>query len=340
MAALRGPLLSRWMMAPADGCRVIGKLRMITAFPEFRHVVQRAVAISSVALWFTWAPALADASMTLLCNGMTAVVEQVQRCVKVQQTFKDCPECPEMVVIAAGVFLMGSPDSETERTASEGPLHKVAIAKPLAVGKYEVTFAEWDACVADGGCGHKPRDSGWGRGRRPVINISWDDATKEYIPWLSKKSGQVYRLLTEAEWEYCARAGSVGPFSTGATISPNVANFDGTSTYGGGKKGSYRQRTVEVGSFPANALGLHDMHGNVWEWVQDCYAGTYHGAPPDGRSVADAPDCPRVMRGGSWIDAPRVLRSAYRSLAPSNTRFIYRGFRVARTLQQDADERP
>ena len=115
---------------------------------------------------------------------------------------------------------------------------------------------------------------GWGRNRRPVINVSWDDAMKEYLPWISKKTGQTYRLLTEAEWEYAARAGTTTPFATGSTVTTKEANLDGTNTYGGSAKGEYRQRTLEVGSFPSNAFGLHDMHGNVWEWVADCYVET------------------------------------------------------------------
>jgi formylglycine-generating enzyme required for sulfatase activity len=237
-----------------------------------------------------------------------------------------------MVVVPAGEFLMGSPADESQRSSAEGPLHRVTIGSALGIGKYEVTFAEWDACVADGGCRHNPRDTGWGRGRRPVINVSWDDITSEYLPWLSAKTGQPYRLLTEAEWEYAARAGTTASFSTGATISTRQANFDGTSTYGGGVKGEYRQRTLEAGTFPANAFGLHDMHGNVWEWVADCYVDSYDNAPADGRGVAAVPSCARVLRGGSWIDAPRVLRSAYRGRVPAGARFIYRGFRVARTL--------
>lgn len=276
--------------------------------------------------------AIASAGSPSLCEGIRITVVGLPRCAKPGETFKDCADCPEMVVVPAGAFLMGSPVNEHQRSNAEGPRHKVVIGKALAVGRHEVTFAEWDACAADGGCRHKPRDSGWGRGRRPVINVSWDDVTKEYLPWLSKKTGQPYRLLAEAEWEYAARAGTTTPFSTGATISTQQANFDGTSTYGGGAKGAYRQRTLEVGSFPANAFGLHDMHGNVWEWVADCYVDSYEGAPSHGSAVSEEPGCSRVMRGGSWIDAARVLRSAYRGHVPSGTRFIYRGFRIVRTL--------
>jgi formylglycine-generating enzyme required for sulfatase activity len=238
-----------------------------------------------------------------------------------------------MTVVPPGTFLMGSPPSEEHRSSAEGPQRPVEISHWLAVGTFEVTFAEWDACVAEGGCRHQPRDPGWGRGRRPVINVSWYDVTEEFLPWLSYKTGQPYRLLTEAEWEYAARAGASTAFSTGASITAAQANFDGTSSYAGSARGPYRQQTVEAGSFPANAFGIHDIHGNVWEWVEDCYSDVYSAATSRGESGPAAPGCMRVLRGGSWIDSPRVLRSAYRGRAPANARFIYRGFRIARTLK-------
>jgi len=224
------------------------------------------------------------------CDGVEALVGNERRCLKPKDSFKDCPECPEMVVVPAGEFMMGSPSNEESRDNDEGPQRKVTIAKPFAVGSFEATFAEWDACVAAGGCKHKPEDQGWGRGTRPVIKVSWDDITKEFLPWLSRKSGKTYRLLTEAEWEYAARAGTTTPFSTGRTITPDQANFDGNYTYGGSSKGAYRQKTVDAGSFKPNAFGLHDMHGNVWEWVQDCYKDSYSGAPVDGSASASG-DC-------------------------------------------------
>ena len=183
--------------------------------------------------------------------------------------FRDCDDCPEMVVVPAGSYLMGSPRSEPGRHRDEGPLHRVRIAQPLAVGVYEVTFAEWDACVRDGGCDWYPPDQGWGRGRRPVIHVSWEDA-QQYAAWLSGGTGERYRLLSEAEWEYVARAGTTTPFHTGKTISTEVANYNGELTYGGGTSGVYRGQTVPVGSFPANDFGLRDVHGNVSEWVDDC----------------------------------------------------------------------
>jgi len=247
--------------------------------------------------------------------------------------FKDCEACPEMVVVPAGSFTMGSPENEQGRVAHEDPQHRVTIARPFAAGKYEVTFDQWDACVNSGGCnGHRPNDRVWGgRGNRPVIDVSWSDA-KAYVEWLSRRSGKRYRLLTEAEWEYAARAGTTTPFHFGSTIGTDQANYDGRYAYGAGRQGEYRGRTVPVGSFPANAFGLHDVHGNVWEWVEDCWHDSYSGAPVDGSAWTSGGDCSyRVLRGGSWYSNPWVLRAAVRSWNGSGFRLDYSGFRVART---------
>jgi formylglycine-generating enzyme required for sulfatase activity len=250
--------------------------------------------------------------------------------------FRDCPACPEMVTVPAGEFLMGSPESEKGRGKDEGPQHIVVIAQPFAAGKFEVTFAEWDACVADRGCAYRPGDEGWGRGKRPVINVSWNDV-REYTSWLSSKTGKEYRLLSEAEWEYAARGVTKAsepstPFSTGATISYRQANYDANFTYGPGQQGAYRQKTTDVGSFPRNAFGLHDMHGNVWEWVQDCYKPSYEGAPSDGSPVILSHCDLHILRGGSWNYYPQLLRSAYRYATPPDVRLNNFGFRVARPL--------
>ena len=250
---------------------------------------------------------------------------------EIGKSFRDCPECPEMVVVPAGEFTMGSPESEESREKDEGPQRTVKIAKPFGVGKYEVTFTEWDACVSAGSCKQKP-ETDWGRGRQPVMRVSWDEITREYLPWLSKKSGKTYRLLTEAEWEYAARAGTTTPFSTGKTITPDQANFNGNYTYGGSANGQYRQKTVEAGSFKPNAFGLYDMHGNVWEWVEDCNKDSYQGTATDGSAVTSGDCGRRVLRGGSWSYYPRVLRSAVRFEGPTGGRNIAVGFRVGRTL--------
>ena len=232
-------------------------------------------------------------------------------------TFRDCPECPEMVVVPEGSFMMGS----TSGADDERPVHEVTIARQFAVGVHEVTFAEWDACVSDGGCGgYRPDDRGWGRGKRPVMNVSWDDA-RAYVEWLSGKTGEAYRLLSESEWEYVARAGTTGPYHFGSSLSSSQANYGGD-----------RRETVPVGSYPANAFGLHDVHGNVWEWVEDCWNDSYHGAPSNG-SAWESGECGRrVLRGGSWDDDPRFLRSANRDWYSTGYRNYYLGFRVARTL--------
>ena len=237
--------------------------------------------------------------------------------------FRDCAGCPEMVVVAAGTYMMGSPEE-----ADELPIHRVTIGEPLAVGKYEVTFAEWDACVADGGCyGYRPDDEGWGRGKRPVTNVDWNQV-QTYAMWLSEKTGKAYRLLSEAEWEYVARAGSgTRKYSWGNEIGRNRANCGGCGSRWDGKQ------TAPVGSFGANGFGLHDVHGNVWEWVQDCWNETYAGAPADGSAWEQGNCATRVVRGGSWYSGPRYLRSASRSGITSGYRdYHVVGFRVARSL--------
>lgn len=239
------------------------------------------------------------------------------------RVFRDCAECPEMVVVPAGSFTMGSPLGEKDRDSDEGPQRNVTIGSSLAVGRYEVTFAEWDACVAGGGCAHQPSDRGWGRGTRPVIDVNWNDA-QAYVAWLSRRTGQRYRLLSEAEWEYAARAGTASRHWWGDDIGRNNANCYGCGSPWDGKQ------TAPVGSFKANPFGLHDMHGNVLEWVEDCSANTHNGAPSDG-SARTGGNCEfRVLRSGSWNYAPRNLRSARRRIMPTVTRFDYVGFRVAR----------
>ena len=253
-------------------------------------------------------------------------------------TFRDCEQCPEMVVVPGGSYMMGQPDGEEGRINNEGPVHEVTIAAPFAVGKYEVTFAEWDACVAAGGCTHQPSDEGWGRGKRPVINVSWRDA-QEYVQWLSGETDKPYRLLSEAEWEYVARAGTTTPFHTGATISPAQANYNGKYTYGSGQKGAYKEKTVPVGSYAANGFEVYDVHGNVREWVADCWNDSYWDAPNDGSAWERAwwwdksRECRRrVLRGGSWSGSPEDLRSANRGWFVTGIRYFDLGFRLARTL--------
>ncbi len=214
--------------------------------------------------------------------------------------FRDCPECPELVVIPAGRFRMGCVSGWDCRD-NERPVHEVEVAS-FALGVYEVTFEEYDR-FARATRRDRPNDGGWGRGRRPVMNVSWEDATA-YAAWLSEETGEEYRLPSESEWEYAARAGSTTRYTWGDDIGRNRANCAGC-----GGRWDDANRTAPAGSFAANAWGLHDMHGNVWEWV-------------DGR---------RVVRGGSWGNDPRALRSANRNGTRAGVRTSYIGFRVART---------
>jgi formylglycine-generating enzyme required for sulfatase activity len=242
-----------------------------------------------------------------------------------------------MVIVPAGEFLMGSPDSEPGREpwqrGTESPQVKVTKSKPFAVGRFAVTFAEWDACVADGACnGYKADDQGWGRGKQPVINVSWHDA-KSYVAWIAKKTGENYRLLSEAECEYVTRAGTTTPFWWGREITPAQANYNGEFAYeGGGKRGENRQRTLPVESFQPNPWGLYNVHGNVFEWTEDCWNDSLGAAPSDG-SARTSGDCGRsVLRGGCHNNSPDRVRAAIRLGHPPSYRANHVGFRIARSI--------
>lgn len=231
--------------------------------------------------------------------------------------FSDAPFAPEMVVIPPGTFLMGSPDSGPDAYDDEKPQHKVTIGYRFAIGRYPVTFEEFDAfCEATGR--KKPGNEGWGRGRRPVINVSWDDA-EAYLNWLAGETGKPYRLPSEAEWEYACRAGTETQHWWGDDFDPAMVNVGG-------------EKTSEVGAYPANPWGVHDTNGNVWEWVEDTWHSNYDGAPADGSAWPGGDESFRVFRGGSWNYGPRNVRSANRSRVDSILRFYSSGFRVARTL--------
>jgi formylglycine-generating enzyme required for sulfatase activity len=272
------------------------------------------------------------------------LTDERERALKPGATFRECAKaCPEMVVIPANTFVMGSPDGKTPiigldgkpkdgllaptekgRSASEGPQHEVKVAI-FAAGKHEVTYDDYDECVRLKGC-TPVSDSGWGRGRRPVINVSWNQA-RQYVDWLACITGKPYRLLTEAEWEYAARAGSATPYATGHSITTSQAHF---------WVGNPPKPTVDVGSFPANAFGLHDMHGNVYEWVQDCWNYNHDGAPSDGSARTTGTCSLRVIRGGSRKVDQRELRSAVRNGYDVDYRDDGIGFRVGRTLSARA----
>lgn len=229
-------------------------------------------------------------------------------------------------LIPRGSFRMGDVDNAGH--SDERPVRTVSI-KPFYIGQYEVTFREWDQCVAEGGCSHVPDDRGWGRGDRPVIDVSWQDV-HEYVRWLNLKTGKFYRLPSEAEWEYAARAGTTTPYSWGDEPSGEHAN--GNERYGWPEDG-FVKSTAPVGSFASNGWGLHDMEGNVWEWVQDCWHRSYHAAPLTGTAWVGGGCTKRVGRGGSWIDGAGGLRVSGRHGGPFDLRGRSIGFRLAR----DAD---
>jgi formylglycine-generating enzyme required for sulfatase activity len=246
-------------------------------------------------------------------------------------TFKDCENCPGMVSVPAGRFVMGSGKSEKGRQKSEEPQHEVAVTAPLAIGKYEVTFDDWEACALEGGCAnYQPQDGGWGKGRRPVIYVSYDDA-KAYVEWLRQKTGKPYRLLSEAEWEFAARGGTSTPYAGGETLAPTQANYDASSAAGRGQP-EYKGTTIEVGTFPPNPYGLYDMEGNVFEWVEDCWNPTHAGASADASPRGG--DCARrVAKGGAWYYEADFARAAARMSFPKGSRLNVIGFRVARPLE-------
>lgn len=254
------------------------------------------------------------------------------------ESFKDCSSCPEVVVLSGGHFTMGSPPSESGRADDEGPQHGVSLSS-FAVGKYEVTFEEWDACLAAGGCnGYRPDDLGWGRETRPVINVTWNLA-QAYVRWLSEMTGRQYRLLSEAEWEYAARSETRSTWYWGdvpdqACVYANLADRTARAKF----EDKYRTIsdcddsfvfTAPVGQFTANQFGLYDMIGNVWEWVQDCWKVSYANAPTDGTALDGQTCIHRVLRGGSWDDEPFKSRTAYRFHYWSDNRNYRTGFRVA-----------
>lgn len=261
------------------------------------------------------------------------------------QFFRDCNDvCPEMVVVPTGSFIMGSQKTEMDRGADEGPRRLVSV-QSFAASKYEITRGQWAAfaaqtnrpsprldCRSINGPYDTWRNPGFEQGENePVICVNWNDA-RDYAIWLARRTGHGYRLLTEAEWEYAARAETVTAYPWGESASHQYANYGADSCCSGFASGRDQWfATAPVGQFPANPFGLHDMHGNVWEWVEDCYGGADDG-PSDG-SAYKANGCwLRVLRGGAWGSRPRHVRSAFRLAGKPTVRSIYGGFRLARTL--------
>ncbi len=265
-------------------------------------------------------------------------------------TFRDCPHCPEMVMIPAGSFLIGSPDSEEGRGADEGQ-HEVTVADSFAMGVYEVTFEEWDACVDDGGCdGYRPEDHGWGRGRRPVTDVSWQNA-RAYVEWLIEETGHAYGLPSEARWEYAARAGTRTArywgesateqcrYANGAdqdlaeTNASGVARFEEYGLTFPSCSDGQGEGTAPVGSYEPNAFGLYDMIGNLTEWTDDCW-NPDHSGRPEHAGIRFSGDCSqRMLRGGTWGYPSEFLRSAHRFQFELGHRDNGLGFRVIRIIR-------
>jgi len=261
---------------------------------------------------------LAALTLALCLGGLARAADSGQSRLP-GETFRDCADCVELVVVPAGDFLMG-----TKAKWAEEPVHRVDIKKGFAIGRREVTFAQWDKCVAAGGCKYSPPNPAWGRGDYPVTNVSWDDA-KEFIAWLARTTGKPYRLPTEAEWEYAARGGSTTPFWWGKEAETGRAQCAdcGVSETG---------RPAVVGSFRPNAFGLYDTSGNAAEWVEDCWNPTYRGAPNDGSAWMSGDCSLRVLRGGSFADKAARVGSASRFRYDEGVRYYANGFRVARDV--------
>ena len=248
--------------------------------------------------------------------------------------FKECELCPEMVVVPAGQFLMGAKEEEPGSTPDERPQHRVNFAQSFSVGRFPVTFDEWDACVAARGCSYQPGDQGWGRGKLPVISILWDDA-QEYVAWLSRATGRTYRLLSESEREYVARAGTTTAYWWGDSFDPTQANCaKDNREVTSARNNTAIEQTLPVRSFAPNPWGLYQVHGNVYDWVDDCWNDNYDGAPSDGSAWISENCSGHVLRGGAFSRKPHAARSAARIWFGSPNRTVYMSVRIARTLRR------
>ena len=265
--------------------------------------------------------------------------------------FQDCSDCPEMIVVPSGTFLMGTPETEPQREADEGPQVEVTFGYNFAVSRFEITKAEYakfaeetgftsgNSCYIIEGAewaekeGHDWTDIGFKQsGNEPVGCINWFEA-EAYTKWLSEKTDKPYRLLSEAEWEYAARAGTTTIFSFGDQVTPTHANYNAAKSYNGAPTGPYWAKTLPVGSYAPNAFGLYDMHGNMFEWVADCWQENLAGSPADGSVWNDGADCEkRSWRGGGWFNDPQSLRSGLRDSGAPTVKSNDIGFRVALSL--------
>ena len=263
-------------------------------------------------------------------KGVQPLTPEIEQALRPKDSFKECDACPEMVVVPKGSFTMGTPITEVDRYKGEDPLHRVSFARPFAVGRFTISFDEWDACLADGGCdGNKGDDHGFGRGRMPAQGIRFD-AAKSYLAWLSRKVGRTYRLPSESEREYFTRAGTTTPFWFGKTISSQNANYAAGTPYANGPRGVDSKGPAVVDSYAPNPFGLYQVHGNVWEWTEDCFNKRYtEDTPTDGAPWLEGDCTKHMVRGGLWNWSADKSRSGYRD---DNYFGSGNSFRVVRTL--------
>jgi formylglycine-generating enzyme required for sulfatase activity len=261
--------------------------------------------------------------------GIYPLTPEREQTLRPKDSFKECDACPEMVVVPKGSFIMGTPITEVDRAKGEDPLHRVTFARPFAVGRFTISFDEWDACLADGGCDGNKGDDKFGRGRMPAQGISFE-AAKSYLAWLSRKVGRTYRLPSESEREYFTRAGTVTPFWFGNTLSAQNANYSASIPYASGPRGVDSKGPVVVDSYAPNPFGLYQVHGNVWEWTEDCYNKRYtEDTPTDGAPWLEGDCTKRMVRGGTWNWSADKSRAGHRGdswFGSGNS------FRVVRTL--------
>ena len=290
----------------------------------YRQPLQRLGALMLLALLGSAIPSLAQAYTAPLPG----------------KVFKDCRNCPEMVVLPAGTFTMGTPEDEVGREPDEGPMHEVTFDKPFAMSRYQITAGEWDQYLKETGITLPDGDTRPGREcinskprypqspRQPAVCMNFAEVSA-YVAWLSMKTGQHYHIVSEAQREYAARAGATGPFPFPFDPGTEYSIATHANTYGPTDGYSY---SSPVGSYPPNAFGMYDMHGNVYEWIADCYHPDYVGAPTDGSAWTE-PDCDTLrIRGNDWGEAPVFSRSGNRNDIDPQTRGDWIGFRVVRTL--------
>ncbi len=307
------PIFNRMMKFPGQVALQTNTYLGVASSP----LISRAVCFG-FALAVIWMMAGANAAVAQSTPGQSPRIKAASVS---GEPFQDCDDCPKLIVIPPGSFIMGSAQGKRP----ERPPHRVVIDRHFAMSVFEITFDEYEVCVAEGTCPKIPDDHKWGRGQRPVINIAWAEAVA-YTEFLSAKTSATYRLPTESEWEYAARAGTTTAFWWGKETGDNMANCRKCGSEWDG------DRSAPVGSFPPNPLGLHDMNGNIWEWISDCWNPNHAGAPDDGASRQDGNCSRRVIRSGSWYYIPRLMSAHARDSHPAALWSYNIGIRVVREL--------